>query len=235
MVYGNSGFAAERQLMNRVNQARSDARTPLSRDDVGEIVHQVLSSLMGDMTATDLKLYGELEGLARYIQSTRQEISALKPEEIRTSHIPAATDELDAVIGATEAATNVIMDACDTISGLADKLDAESGAILLDCVTRTFEACNFQDVTGQRITKVVRTLRTIEARVDALVEALGEQVSRVERIQEAHPMTAAAAAPAAMNVFQKDDDPDSYLLHGPSLPGQSIDQDEIDRLLASFD
>lgn len=38
-----------------------------------------------------------------------------------------------------------------------------------EMIVRIFEACNFQDLTGQRITKVVRALSFIEERVDAMM------------------------------------------------------------------
>ena len=221
--FANS-LSADKQLLQRLDQARIEALTPLGRDDVSAIVHQILGSMGGDITANDIRLYRELEDLARYIQHAKAEISAIRPQDIRESHIPTATDELDAVVGATEVATNTIMDACDVISALAPKLAPEHHATLIEQVTTVFEACNFQDVTGQRITKVVKTLKAIETKVDALILAFGEHVGQVN-----------------VSVLRADGpdsgilDPDAALLHGPSLPGVAIDQDEIDRLLASFD
>jgi chemotaxis protein CheZ len=219
--------SADKPFRQRLDQARVEALTPLSLDEVSGIVHQILASMGGDVSAADIKLYKELEGLARYIHHAKAEIAAIRPNEIRENHIPAATDELDAVVGATEAATNTIMDACDAIGALASSLDPQQGAVLIDAVTRVFEACNFQDVTGQRITKVVRTLKTIEAKVDALIMAFGEQVAG----SEAPVPPVAEAVAVTATAF----DPDATLLHGPALPGAAIDQDEIDRLLASFD
>jgi chemotaxis protein CheZ len=224
--------SADKSFRLRLDQARVEALTPLSLDDVSGIVHQILASLGGDVSASDIKLYKELEGLARYIQHAKAEIAAIRPNEIRENHIPSATDELDAVVGATEAATNTIMDACDVIGALASALEPDKGAVLIDAVTRVFEACNFQDVTGQRITKVVRTLKTIEARVDALIVAFGEQTAGFEAVAT---RASAVTAPVAMVEATTAFDPDVALLHGPSLPGAAIDQDEIDRLLASFD
>ena len=218
----SSGLGADKALRGRLDQARIEAQVPLTQDEVGAIVHQVLASMSGDISASDLRLYKELEELARYIHHAKAEIAAIRPQEIRENHIPTATDELDAVIGATETATNTIMDACDTISGLAGNLDPEHGNVLIDCVTRVFEACNFQDITGQRISKVVKTLKTIESKVDALILAFGEQAGQSETV-----------AAQAVEIATKD--ADAALLHGPSLPGAAIDQDEIDRLLASFD
>ncbi len=224
--------SADKPFRQRLDQARVEALTPLSLDEVSGIVHQILASLGGDVSAGDIKLYKELEGLARYIHHAKAEIAAIRPNEIRENHIPAATDELDAVVGATEAATNTIMDACDAIGALAATLEPDKGALLIDAVTRVFEACNFQDVTGQRITKVVRTLKTIEARVDALIIAFGEHAAGFEAMAA---QAGAGALPVATTGTTTAFDPDAALLHGPSLPGAAIDQDEIDRLLASFD
>ncbi len=51
-------------------------------------------------------------------------------------------------------------------------------------MTQVYEACNFQDITGQRITKVVNTLKHIEEKVEALVSAFGDEISKYKK---AHP------------------------------------------------
>ncbi|MGQ9365316.1 protein phosphatase CheZ [Azospirillum sp. ST 5-10] len=215
-----SSLTEQKQLHQRLDAARLEAARPLSRDEVAEIVHGILGSLGGDMSTDDLRLYKELEGLARYIQNAKAELAALRPDDIRDQHIPTATDELDAVVGATEKATFAIFDACDAVGAVAAAVAPDEAAKLNNAVTAIYEACNFQDITGQRISKVVRTLKHIEAKVDALLVAFGEEAR--------HAAAPEGAAPAG-------GDPDSSLLHGPQLPGNAIDQDEIDRLLASFD
>lgn len=211
---------AGRPLQESLEAAAAEAAKPLTREEVTEIIQAVCATMEGDVSVTDLKLYGELQSLARYIQHAKQEIAAIRPDEISSSHIPSATDELDAVVGATEEATNQIMDACDAISDIATRVDSESGAALTQSVTSIFEACNFQDITGQRITKVVKTLKHIETKVEALLRAFGDEVEKA---------TQAASATSG------DLDFDSKLLNGPQLPSNAIDQDEIDKLLASFD
>lgn len=222
-------LAEQKALRKKIETAHLAAAQPISREDVAAIVREILASLQGDMSAQDVALYKELEGLARYIQHARREIASLQPEDISTQHIPTATDELDAVVGATEQATFAIFDACDIVSNIASSIEGERGARLNDAVTSIYEACNFQDVTGQRITKVVKTLKHIEAKVDALVAAFGGQV--VGMVPE--PAPAAAEAPEAPEATPEEED--KALLHGPQLPGNAISQDEIDRLLASFD
>lgn len=221
----SSGFGTgyDPSLRKSLEAARVQAMTPLSRDDVTEIVNSVLHSLEGDVTAQDFRLYRELEALARFIQTTHDELAVIQPDEIIDRHIPTAHDELGAVVGATEQATNIIMDTCDAITNLGDKVPPEINNLLLDYVTRIFEACNFQDITGQRVTKVIKALEHIEAKVDAMMAAFGDEERRA-RAQSHHHTPEEVAA----------DDDESWLLQGPQLPGQAIDQDEIDRLLASF-
>ncbi|MCW2236364.1 protein phosphatase CheZ [Azospirillum canadense] len=231
-------LAEQKHLRQQIDAAHAEAAQPLSREEVTDIVRSILSTMDGDISVTDLRLYKEVVDLARFIENAKGELAALQPAEIRDQHIPNATDELDAVVGATEQATFAIFDACDAISGIAGQIEAEQGAKLTDQVTKIFEACNFQDITGQRISKVVRTLKHIESKVDMIVAAFGDEVR--QNHTPGHTRPAAAAVPHADPApnFATDrpaDDPEAVLLHGPQKTSAAMDQDEIDRLLASFD
>ncbi len=215
-------FAADDALTFRINQARAELAEPVTREEVQAVLEEVLGTLEGDITALDLKLYRELEGLARYIQTAKEEIAALQPQEISQTHLVTATDELDAVVGATEEATGEILDAVERIQTLSEGIsDDDLQGKLVDQTIRVFEACNFQDITGQRISKVVKALKHIEHKVNSLVAVLGEEVAR----------TKAQDAEAQRGPLPSDED----LLNGPQLPSDAISQDEIDRLLAEFD
>ncbi|MBP7253088.1 MAG: protein phosphatase CheZ [Alphaproteobacteria bacterium] len=200
-------------LQQQIGNALAAAHEPMTRDEVAAIIRQVMGSIEGDITATDAKFYREIEALARYIRAAKAEIAAIRPKDITSEHIPTATDQLDAVVGATEEATNKIMDECDVISEIAGTLPPEQSEKLTAAVTRIFEACNFQDLTGQRITKVVGALKHIETKIGALMTALGEEIG-------APPLTPTA----------DDEDPEKKLLNGPQMPGQGVSQDDIDRL-----
>jgi chemotaxis protein CheZ len=169
------------------------------------------------LTSTDVKFFEELQGLISYIRSAKREIAALAPDEIRDKHIRAATDELDAIVGNTEDATGTILDAAEKIEGIASKLDIEPGMQIADAVTRIYEACNFQDITGQRISKVVTALKTIEVKIESLVKAVG----------------GVAALPG--DPLGEQAKKDAELLNGPQLPGNAKTQDEIDALLKNLD
>lgn len=208
---------SQEKIQQQVSSALAKAQEPLTRDQVAEIIKEVIGSVEADIAGTDVKFYREIEALARYIRTAKMEIAAIKPKDITAEHIPAATDQLDAVVGATEEATNKIMDECDQIGGIAGNLSPETNEQLTACITRIYEACNFQDLTGQRITKVVTALKHIEEKIQALLAALGEEIGSSD-----------TASPPVGNNSPVDSE--KALLNGPQLPGEGVSQDEIDKL-----
>jgi chemotaxis protein CheZ len=113
----------------------------------------------------DTELEAELRRIADYIQTLKREIAALQANEMHLERIPAAGKELASVVNATEGATNEIMAIAESVLS-ADAADLESyRAMVRREMTALFEACAFQDLTGQRISRVVKTLQHIEARV----------------------------------------------------------------------
>lgn len=177
-------------------------------------------------TAKSVRVYDELEQLAAYIDAARREIAHIRPHDVKDEYLPDASDELDAVVEATADATNAIMDSCETIESVMGEVSAETSTKLMDATTRIYEACTFQDITGQRIGKVVSALHNIEERVDALLHTLGDE--------QAIPKKTKAATVKAKPKDNKEIT-DEDLLEGPQLGDKAKSQAEIDDLLASFD
>ena len=148
---------------------------------------------------------------------------ASPPGDISRDHIPGATDELDAVVNLTEEATNKIMNACDQvqndISGLPDDMQSR----LQEHLTNIFEACTFQDITGQRISKVIAALKKIDGKTQDMMAVLQTHFPESGQQKITRP-----SAPTAVG------DPDS-LMNGPQLPGKGVSQDDSDRILQEFD
>jgi chemotaxis protein CheZ len=163
-------------------------------------------------------LLAELEKLATYIKKVRRDLAAIGPATIQRTHIPRATDQLGAVVEATESAANQIMDACDTLESVAQAIDAEPAKRIRNAVTVIYEACGFQDLTGQRIVTVTNTLGFIEGKLGEVMAMLG--ISPDDLADEEH-------AARVRN-------PEDELLNGPQLPQNAIDQSEIDKLLADM-
>jgi chemotaxis protein CheZ len=97
--------------------------------------------------------------------------------------------ELNAVVNATETATQKILAAAEEIDQVANNLSAalkgkiEQGLAqdIQDLVIRIFEACNFQDVAGQRVTKVMATLTFIEDHITRVLEEIKNASTSVRR------------------------------------------------------
>jgi chemotaxis protein CheZ len=212
---GRSGGRPGDPVQEQLAEARGRYSAE-DRDMVQEVVTAVLTTMSGDLNGHETTLLGEVEALGRTIAAAKQEIAALRVDDIRDRHIPSATDELDAIVEHTAVATNAILESCELLEGLSTDVTGESAGKLQDAVTKIYEACSFQDITGQRITKVVTTLKTIEAKVAQIITAFGVQDAPPEIPEPPHVPT------------------DAELLHGPQLPSNAMDQSDIDKLLASF-
>ena len=211
----------------RLEEAKSRPAAVVNVDEVADIVKGIVNSLEGDITAGEAKVYSELDALAKIIRNAKSEIAELRADEIRQHHLPVAQDELDAVISATEAATNAIMAAAEKIEATAAAVGGEHADHLTDAVTGIYEACTFQDITGQRISKVVRTLRQIEEKVASLLAALG---AHAEPGTQGTKLASAAAATSA-DKSGNAQPTDAELLNGPQLPTNAMNQDDIDAIL----
>lgn len=209
-----------------IGQARKASEAPVDKAEVASVVENIVSTMEGDLSVADVRLYRELEALVKFIESAKREISAIRPEQIGKDFIPSATDELDAIVGATEDATGVILDSAEKLEQLAGKMDGEAAQAVTDVVTKIYEACNFQDITGQRVTKVVKTLRAIEEKIEALVRLVGPGPGAAEGAAPA-PRKEPAAGKSAEAVT------DSALMNGPQLPDKAQDQAAIDALFSN--
>lgn len=205
------------EVQRQITSLRSGSSAALTSAELTIVVGNVLETLKGEITPADVRMFYELEALAQFIQNAKAEIAAVNPHQIRSQDIPTATDELDAVVGATETATGTILDTCEALERVAAAAGGKVAEEITTHVTHIYEACNFQDITGQRINKVVKTLKHIESRIEAMLGAFG------------------AIAPDSMPVpSSSGPKADKDLLNGPQLPDEAKRQAEIDAILASF-
>ncbi|MFN0262564.1 protein phosphatase CheZ [Tepidamorphus sp. 3E244] len=155
-----------------------DARqSPALDSDIGR-------RLEAAMRACDEAARTVLSQIAEDISSLHADLQELAPQEITGQRIPAAGEELEAVVAATESATHEIMQAAEVLLESCAEADGEFAKKVEDSATRIFEACTFQDITGQRIGKVIKTLKLIEDRLNAsgivrLAEAIGAERAKV--------------------------------------------------------
>jgi chemotaxis protein CheZ len=210
--------------MSANNAAAAETPAIVGPGALSRALDDILSRVKSEEPASRLKLYQQLLSLATYIEMARQDVAAIRPTEIQASKIPAVTDDLDAIVANTEEATGVILDAAERLEKVTPKLDAESQAVVNDAVTRIYEACNFQDLTGQRITRVVKAVKDIEVKVSALVSALHDQLGLAADELAALASVKESARASSRATAEKD------LLNGPQNGLGAKSQEEIDLL-----
>ncbi|PWC49098.1 protein phosphatase CheZ [Azospirillum melinis] len=164
----------------------------------------------------------ELMEMAASIEQARREVAALRPPDGSGDKILSATNELDAIVISTERASFEILNAAERLMDLSGKLRAGGAdpAICSDIDTQVndiFTACSFQDLTGQRTSKVVNALRYIEQRVMAMISIWGED----------------GLAGIMVKEEQTDTRPDAHLLNGPQLDGHGVSQADVDSMFDS--
>jgi len=207
-----------------VDRLRAGDHLPIALPDVAAVTEILMRSLESYFKSIDLTLYKECKDLADYIEDARAEISSLSPDHDDSAGIPRAGQELDAIVEATESATDTIMQAAEDLMSFDTEDFDEYKNHINDEVMKIFEACSFQDITGQRISKVVKTLNHVEDRVSKLISILGI-TSDSSTSNGAKPIIDPETG--ELNGESNDED----LLNGPALAGEGIDQGEIDSLL----
>lgn len=169
--------------------------------------------------AEDVRI--EIAQMVRMIGKTKREIASIKHPESQDDRVSNATNELDAILLATEVATNDILDASEKIENVVNDLSSTSHddpKVQAACdkiaghVITVLEASNFQDITGQRMTKVINTLRFVEDRIVSMINIWGVQAFE------------------DLPVDMDDRDGDAALMNGPALSNEGITQDDIDAL-----
>jgi chemotaxis protein CheZ len=179
--------------------------------------HGYLDRVIGELRALDAPqkntLVNVLEYLSDHIRVTRDEIGALR----MTGDSPmfsTTTDELEEIVTETARAANRIMDAAETVENVAATLEEPITAnVLMSAVTEIYEASAFQDITGQRISKIVCALQSLEENMASLMKAFGPLDDRFAKQER---------------------EGDAALLNGPQLEEKASSQTDIDALFASL-
>jgi chemotaxis protein CheZ len=170
------------------------------------------------------KLKVELDLIHDAISRTKREIAVLHGKSFNGEEMAKVNGELGAVVGGTEQATQQILEAAESIDNAASALSKNTSLDqqkilseeISERVVSIFEACNFQDLTGQRISKVMTTMKFIEQHINAMMEIWGG----VDAIK--------AHAPPIVDTREGD----AKLLNGPKLDGDvgHASQDDIDAM-----
>lgn len=166
------------------------------------------------------RLKNQMDHLQEAVRRTQAEIQAMQFEQPDVARLLHAAEELEEVVAHNEHAADTILSAAETIGDEAERLAAQikgkDASAVYDIQEQTvaiLQACNFHDLTGQRITKVVRALKQIETRLENIRAIWGEDAFE------------------GMDVPVEEKDEYQALLHGPALPTEEhCSQEDIDAL-----
>ncbi|NDF11728.1 MAG: hypothetical protein EB060_02795 [Proteobacteria bacterium] len=197
-----------KEFVKHLQAIRSKTTDAIKPEDLQAALQKV-----NNETANEL--YNEIVAISQKINVACHNISEEERQKIAKSSIPTANEELDEVVKATEKATNGILNAAETIQKAVEGAPENVKNAVNAQVMQIFEACSFQDITGQRIKKVVSTLFEIEKMVDRIVGKVG-----------AAPATKGAPKPAG----SLNPDSERHLMNGPQM--RQPTQEEIDKLFS---
>lgn len=221
-------------VQDHISKLEGSEEEYVPMEQVRELISAVKALFEGDFSKVDLELYGELGELAKYINNAKKGLQEFQPHSLSDEKLPEASDQLAAIVSTTEEATRKIMDSCDDINATHERvrdrlismepaLDPDALASIEDSLMEAqtssmqiYEACTFQDLTGQRIQKIVETLKEVERQVLRMIIIFGLNNDNAKQIDEDK---------------KKELQSDADLLNGPQLPGQSLEQDDIDDIL----
>ena len=222
------------EIMNELRAIRSQMAAPVrsaASGIAGDVVSEqevadalaLLETYRAQIAQCE-KLKVELDLIHDAISRTKREIAVLHGKSFNGEEMARVNGELGAVVGGTEEATQQILEAAESIDQAASalmKVNSPDQRKLLseeiqERVVSIFEACNFQDLTGQRIKKVMTTMKFIENHITIMMEIWGG----IDAIK--------SHAPPIVDIREGD----QRLLNGPKLAGETghASQDDIDAL-----
>jgi chemotaxis protein CheZ len=151
----------------------------------------------------------EVDSIGDYLTSLREAINALRAPEISRERLPTLREDLSAIVNATSHAAETVLTTAENVLG--SPLDgAAYRSFVDDRMIGLMEACSFQDLTGQRLTRVSDALVALEQRLgtfateararDGVVQPIDEERRQGER--RASRMT---AGPGAAGALMQDD------------------------------
>lgn len=203
--------AAELDLTDLANV--DEERIPLK--DVIALAEKVTTALKPLVRSLDRSMHQELREILLAIESLRTELSRVDANDIFAKRIPEMGRELGAIVKATEVATDTIMNVAEQVLS-ADKSDPEKyQAEVEQHMMAIFEACSFQDLTGQRVTKIIHTMEVIEDRIEVLCKM----------IENNNIAPISTGEPSAQEKRNRE-----KLVSGPAHEGEGVSQSDIDAM-----
>ncbi len=200
------------ELFNRLKLLKEENGGNIDINNIDGIIKkflEILSPYLRDKEKEEI--YNQLEEILVQFVALKRDVSNISQNILSKNFVPDITMDLRSVILQTEKSVTNILDICDEISDLAHKVnDNNLKEELLIKSTRILEICNFQDITGQRIQRIVHHLNEIESIIYKMLHILKPDLKLKEK--------------------NKSDD---NLINGPQKSSEAPSQEDIDALFNS--
>lgn len=155
-----------------------------------QFIARRFDELSAEIHATSQQVDMAEEGIARRFGEMNEVINAINHHGHKAQDN--AGVELEAVVDKTEDAANKIIDAADNISSYLkredDWADADKRAGMLEGINQEIQnimlACEFQDLTSQRIHKALDHLNLIQQHLGSTAQRLGIDVSQYQESEK---------------------------------------------------
>jgi hypothetical protein len=186
-------------------------------------IHRLESAVTGERGGGEdvVRFRGDLMDMADAIARTRAEVAALSGADHGESRLTVASEALDSIVRATERATSDILGAAEAVQEAAWTLreTGADGALCDDLdrhATGIYTACSFQDLTAQRTSRIVHTLRYLEDRIASMIGIWGSETGVPDLDAEARIRRDTAAT---LNAALDQTDVDRFLdMESPAAP-----------------
>lgn len=224
------------ELQNRIDSLADEGGRTLSAGELADVIGEVARSLTADLDPLRSTLPDTGAGMEKPavpaeagpacdLESALAAAAKIGTVDQGDGPLASIAHDLEEIRSATQDAASKFLASAESIERISDQpdLDPDDQVALTQLSTEMFEASGFQDLTGQRLTRICEFLRQIEYLAVSAKAALGDEAA------------ATAAEELSHKVEETEQRKMEYKLHGPEDAGTANTQEEIDKILASFD
>ncbi len=209
-------------LPERIAALREETGGQVDLDAVEGIAESIVTTLESEDVPSALGLRERIDEFLDVYHRAEETLAPLLSPDFRRIRLSEAIDHLGEVVAESEAATHRILEVVERIEATAARGRGARAQALQRDATEILEAANFQDITGQRVNKVLKTIQM-------LATSLDETAAAFEQFGLGHPDREESRD------SQDPGNDDDSLMHGPQLAQDALSQDDIDALFDSLD
>ncbi|MCG8542788.1 MAG: protein phosphatase CheZ [Alphaproteobacteria bacterium] len=191
--------------------------------ELGQLVDEIVSTLDGDLDFAPRAGAASARDETPDGDAVRAALAPLHADTPDQTLFETLHGELETIVRAAQEAAEAILAATEAINSVSNDAAAGDQAALTEAVTEIYQACGFQDLTGQRVARIGQLLNRVEYHVAGAQAVLGDD-DAAQRERD-----------LAQKVEQQETREVEHILHGPQDAGTANSQEEIDKILASFD